>query len=89
MKWRDFKNELMKDSAFKEAYDDLEPEYQIVRFIIELRNQKRMTQAELARKAGTRQSAIARLESGTYNPSLRFLKKVAKALGAQVKISLK
>lgn len=89
MKWRDFKNELMKDSAFKEAYDDLEPEYQIVRFIIELRNQKRMTQAELARKAGTRQSAIARLESGTYNPSLRFLKKVAKALDAQVKISLK
>jgi predicted transcriptional regulator len=89
VKWRDFKNELMKDSAFKEAYDDLEPEYQIVRFIIERRNQKRMTQAELARKAGTRQSAIARLESGTYNPSLRFLKKVAKALDAQVKISLK
>ena len=89
MKWRDFKNELMKDSAFKEAYDDLEPEYQIVRFIIERRNQKRMTQPELARKAGTRQSAIARLESGTYNPSLRFLKKVAKALDAQVKISLK
>ncbi|RJQ24974.1 MAG: XRE family transcriptional regulator [Peptococcaceae bacterium] len=79
----------MKDPAFKEAYDDLEPEYQIVRFIIERRTQKRMSQAELARKAGTRQSAIARLESGTYNPSLRFLKKVAKALDAQVKISLK
>jgi len=89
VKWRDFKNELMKDPAFKEAYDDLEPEYQIVRFIIERRTQKRMSQAELARKAGTRQSAIARLESGTYNPSLRFLKKVAKALDAQVKISLK
>ncbi|KFD40858.1 XRE family transcriptional regulator [Peptococcaceae bacterium SCADC1_2_3] len=89
MKWRDFKNELMKDSAFKQTYDDLEPEYQIVRFIIERRTQKRMTQAELARKVGTHQSAIARLESGTYNPSLRFLKKVAKALDAQVKISLK
>jgi predicted transcriptional regulator len=89
VKWRDFKNELMKDSAFKQTYDDLEPEYQIVRFIIERRTQKRMTQAELARKVGTHQSAIARLESGTYNPSLRFLKKVAKALDAQVKISLK
>lgn len=89
MKWHDFKNELMKDPAFKQAYEDLEPEYQIVRAIIERRIQKGMTQAELARKVGTRQSAIARLESGTYNPSLRFLKKVAKALDAQVKISLK
>lgn len=88
MKWHAFKNELMKDPAFKQAYNDLEPEYQIVRSIIERRIQKGMTQAELARKAGTRQSAIARLESGTYNPSLRFLKKVAKALDAQVKISV-
>lgn len=89
MKWRDLKNELMKEPAFKQAYDDLEPEYQIIRSIIERRIQKGITQAELARKAGTRQSAIARLESGTYNPSLRFLKRVAKALDAQIKISLK
>jgi len=31
MKWYDFKNELMKDPPFKQAYNDLEPAYQIVR----------------------------------------------------------
>lgn len=83
------KNKLMKNPAFKQAYDDLAPEYQIVRSIIERRIQKGVTQADLARKADTSQSIIARLEKGTYNPSLRFLKKVAKAIDAQVKISLK
>jgi len=89
MKWNDFKNKLMEDPAFRQAYEDLEPEYQLVRAIIEQRKLKGMTQAELARKVGTRQSAIARLESGTYNPSLQFLKKVAKALDVKIEISLK
>ena len=89
MKWNDFKNKLMEDPVFRQAYEDLEPEYQLVRAIIEQRKLKGMTQAELARKVGTRQSAIARLESGTYNPSLQFLKKVAKALDVKIEISLK
>jgi transcriptional regulator with XRE-family HTH domain len=46
-----------------------------------------MTQSELAEKAGTRQSSIARLESGSYNPSLRFLKKVAEALDARLEVT--
>lgn len=89
MKWEEFKNKLMKGPAFCQAYDDLEPEYQLVKSIIEQRKLKGISQAELARKVGTRQSAIARLESGTYNPSLRFLKKVARALDAKIEIKLK
>jgi DNA-binding XRE family transcriptional regulator len=89
MKWSEFKKDLMKNPAFQEEYENLEPEDQLVKAIIEQRKLKGMTQAELARKAGTRQSAIARLESGSYNPSLRFLKKIAKALDAKIEISLK
>ncbi|OIQ59943.1 helix-turn-helix domain-containing protein [Neomoorella thermoacetica] len=89
MKWEEFKNKLMEEPAFHQAYDDLEPEYQLIKSIIEQRKLKGISQAELARKAGTRQSAIARLESGTYNPSLRFLKKVARALDAKIEIKLK
>ncbi|KUK32065.1 MAG: Helix-turn-helix domain protein [Thermoanaerobacterales bacterium 50_218] len=89
MKWSEFKKDLMKNPAFREEYENLEPEYQLVKAIVERRKLKGMTQAELARKVGTRQSAIARLESGSYNPSLRFLKKVAKALDAKIEISLK
>lgn len=89
MRWSEFKKDLMKNPAFRQEYENLEPEHQLMKAVIERRKLKGMTQAELAQKVGTRQSAIARLESGSYNPSLRFLKKVAKALGAKIEISLK
>ena len=89
MKWKEVKGDLASNPEFREAYEDLEPEYQLVRTIIKQRTMKNMTQAELARKVGTRQSAIARLESGMYNPSLRFLKKVAKALDTNIVISFR
>jgi len=89
MKWEEHKNKLLEKPAFRQAYEDLEPDYQLIKSIIEQRKNKGISQAELARKAGTRQSAIARLESGTYNPSLRFLKKVARALDARIEIKLK
>lgn len=40
MKWRDFKDELMKDPAVKQAYENLEPEYGLVRALLERRVQK-------------------------------------------------
>jgi transcriptional regulator with XRE-family HTH domain len=46
-----------------------------------LRFQRGMTQAELARRAGTTQSAIARLESGGRSPSMATLTRTLEALG--------
>jgi transcriptional regulator with XRE-family HTH domain len=56
--------------------------------IIEARLKKGLTQAVLAKKIGTRQSAVARLESGNYNPSMAFLERVASALDARLEVSL-
>lgn len=47
-----------------------------------------MTQNDLAKLTGTKQSNISRFESGNYNPSLEFLEKVASALGKKIKIDL-
>lgn len=80
--------QLLKNKEFRKAYDALGPEFELITMIIEKRIKKGLTQAALARKIGTKQSAIARLESGSYNPSLAFLEKVAKALGAQLKIAI-
>jgi len=68
---------------------ELEPEFEMVRQIIRARIDQNLSQAELARRVGTRQSNISRLESGDYNPSLQFLKKIAGGLDKQLYISLK
>lgn len=83
--------EQLKKRAFqnpkvKQYYDELGPEFAVIESVIRKRLTKNMTQAQLARKIGTKQSAIARLESGGYNPSLEMLQKVAKALDAKLKI---
>lgn len=54
--------------------------------ILRLRMAKGWSQAELAERAGTKQANISRLESGMLNPSINFLQKVAKALGADLSI---
>lgn len=78
--YSDFKKKALKDRGIKKAYKKLAPEFLIAQAVIEKRLEKGMTQSELAKKVGTRQSSISRLESGHYNPTLQFLEKVAKAL---------
>ncbi|MBI4050616.1 MAG: helix-turn-helix transcriptional regulator [Candidatus Doudnabacteria bacterium] len=90
MKFYDYeklKRQALRVKRVKRAYDALEPEFEVIRMIIKKRIAKRLTQAELARRIGTKQSAVSRLEQGTYNPSLRFLQKVADALDAKFEIS--
>lgn len=84
-----FKRESFKDKALKQAYDDLGPEFAVRRLIIERRLKQGLTQAALAKKVGTKQPAIARLESGKYNPSLAFLYKVARALDAELIVTVR
>lgn len=58
----------------------------------QLRNARKamdITQEVLAERVGTKKSNISRFESGTYNPSLDFLVKVADSLGKQVQIKIK
>ncbi|MHA1251769.1 MAG: helix-turn-helix domain-containing protein [Candidatus Helarchaeota archaeon] len=86
--YKQFKKKLLKDREIKRAYEKLEPEFDLIKMIIRKRIEKGLTQKELARKIGTKQSAVSRLESGTYNPTISFLEKVAEALDARLKISL-
>lgn len=81
--------ELFQDENFKEEYDKLQPRYDLISQIITARKENNMTQAELAKRVGTQKSNISRLESGTYNPSLDFLIKIARGLGKELKIQIK
>jgi transcriptional regulator with XRE-family HTH domain len=78
----------MKEPGFKEGYDALEEEFSLASQFIEARTRAGLTQAELAKRMGTSQSTIARLESGTAKPSLSTLRRFAQATGARVRITL-
>ncbi len=77
----------MKNPRYKKAYDALEFEYTLMSAIIKARAKKGVTQKMLAEKMGTKQSSIARFESGTYNPTLAFVQKLINALDIKIKVS--
>jgi len=83
-----FKKKLFKDPEFIKAYHQLDPEFAVIEAVIRARIKKGMTQKAIARKMKTKQSAISRLESGTANPSLNFLKRLAEALNSRLEIRL-
>ncbi len=88
-KFSDIREQLMKDEEFKAEYEKLKPRYDLLSQIIEARAAQNITQEELALRVGTQKSNISRLESGTYNPSLDFITKVAKSLGKEIHIEIR
>jgi transcriptional regulator with XRE-family HTH domain len=56
--------------------------------MIEKRHREGLTQAQLAKKIGTKQSAISRFEAGKSLPNLEFLYTLAEGLGAKLKITV-
>lgn len=87
--WTQLRRELLKDPEVKKEYDKLERRYALIDKVIEARIKRKMTQAQLAKKVGTKQSAIARLESGNVNPSLNFMERIAVALGLKLNIEFR
>ncbi len=85
--YSNFKNKLLKDKEVRKKYDALSAEFAIAEAVISKRIEQGMSQSELATKVGTKQSAISRLESGNYNPSIKLLEKVATALNLKLSVS--
>ena len=77
-----------KDPEYVKAYDALEDEFARAKLVIDARAYADLSQAELAERMGTSQSAIARLESGRFKPSTRTLEKLAAATGMRLRIVL-
>jgi len=86
--WENLRDELLLDAETKEEYERLEPEFAIIREIMKYRIDNDITQKELAELVGTKQSNISRFENGNYNPSLKFLKKIAEGLGKKLVVCL-
>jgi ribosome-binding protein aMBF1 (putative translation factor) len=76
----------LKDAKYRKAYEDLEEEYQLASALIEARARAGLTQEELAARMKTKQTVIARLESGRVKPSTRTLERIAQATGHRLRI---
>ncbi|MBU1117502.1 helix-turn-helix domain-containing protein [Patescibacteria group bacterium] len=85
--FEDFKRESLKDPEIKREYDKLGPEFELINKIIEARIHKKLTQKDIADRMGTKQSALARLESGRCNPTIGFVQKLATALGTDITLT--
>ena len=82
----DFLDEQLKDPKFKEEYDQIQPEMDVIRALVDARISQNLTQQQLAEKTGIHQADISKLENGTRNPSLNLLKRLADGMDMVLKI---
>ena len=76
----------LKNKEFRREYEALEPEYIIMKAMIEARREEGLTQKELSERSGITKADISRLENGNANPSIRTLQRLANAMGKTLKI---
>lgn len=76
----------MKDPEFRDGYERVHQENEPIWAILRARVEKGMTQAQIAKKMGTTQSSIARVESGKSHPTIPFMQRLAEALDMKLEI---
>jgi len=85
-----FKKKALAKPGVRAAYDELAEEFAFLDEVLKARAKTGLTQAEVAERMGTTQSAVARLESANakHSPSLATLQRYAQALGYRVELRL-
>lgn len=86
LNFNQYKKELLRNPVAKKEYDRLQPEFALIDALIFARKERKLTQTELAKMIGTKQSVISRLEIGQANPSVAVLKRIAVALKSKLEI---
>ncbi len=76
------------DKAFAEGFDSGYQEFKIGYMLRNARTKSGITQGELARRLRTTKSAISRIENHAEDIRLSTLKKVAEALGKELRVAI-
>ena len=85
--YREFLKEKLQDPEFKREWDEMEPEFQLIKAVLKGREDQQLSQRQLSEKTGITQADISKIESGEANPTLETLKKLASGLGMNLNIS--
>ena len=73
-------------AALYKYYEEMQPEFDVIRAIVDARTSQNLTQKELSERTGINQADISKLENGNANPSIKTLQRLAAALGKTLKI---
>lgn len=84
--FEEYKQEALGNEELHREYEAIQPEYDIIKAMINTRTIQNLTQTELAEKTGISLADIKKLENGTRNPALNLLKKLAEGIGMTLKI---
>ena len=87
--FKEYKKKVLKSSDLLKEYNELEPQYELIKELIKYRVDHNITQQQLANKTGIPKSNISRFESGKHSPSLKLLFKIAQGLGKEVIFQIK
>jgi len=82
-----YKNEQMKNPDFAAAYNELQPEIEIIRAIVDARTNANISQKELSERTGIAQAEISRIENGSRNPSIKLLQRLAAGMNMDLRIA--
>ena len=82
------KKKMLANPDVRQAYEAMRPEFELAHELIAARGRAGLSQAALAKRMKTTQSAIARIESGKHWPSRKTLERYAKATGTRAVIKL-
>lgn len=87
--WKETSAHWIEDPEFRKEYEEVRAAFKDLDKVLELRARAGISQAEIAARMGTSQSAVARLETKLGRgelPGMSSLKRYAAALGKTVEI---
>lgn len=82
MTFDEYMKEQMKDPEFAKAYEEIQPEMNVIRAIVN----SNLSQKELSEKSGIPQKELNDIEEGTKSPTLENLMQLAE--GLEMKLNL-
>ena len=88
--FEDWLKEQLKDPEFRRHYEKERKALAIAYEIAKLRHRLGLSQKEMARRVGTTQQVISRLESGAYTGyTIKTLERLARATGTELAIGFR
>ena len=85
-KLQEYLDEQLKDPEFAREYEEIRPEMDIIRALVDARNSQNLTQSELSKRTGINQADISKIENGTRNPTIKLLSRLASGMDMTLRI---